>query len=259
MLNYQLIGCEDQQNQQKPWVILLHGLFGMSDNLLTFGKVLAEEFRVLLPDLINHGRSPHRKKMGYPDMAEDVYSLMDNLDISSANIIGHSMGGKVAMQMATLSPSRVLKLIVVDIAPVAYAPRHNGIFYAMKLVAAAGINSRKEADAILCENVPEDYVRQFLLKNLARQDSGLWQWRIGLAEILEAYPDIIAAPDFRDTYNGNVLIIKGETSDYILPEHAESIEKWFPNAELKVVAGAGHWLHSEKPQVFQALVRRFLG
>ena len=266
MLNYRLLGHSHNSTESlstenisaKPWLILLHGLFGMSDNLLVLGKLLAEEFQVLLPDLINHGNSPHRTLMDYPSMANDVFQLMDSMNIASASIIGHSMGGKVAMQMATDAPARVERLIVVDIAPVDYPPRHNGIFASMNSVARAKIASRKEADAMLANNIPELFIRQFLLKNLSKDDEGNWYWRMGLEEILDAYPAISAAPVFRHAYAGAVLFIKGERSDYLLKDHEPAIKTWFPNAQLRIVEGAGHWVHSDKPQVYHSLVKRFL-
>lgn len=241
-----------------PTVVLLHGLFGMSDNLLGLAKELAASFHVLIPDLINHGRSPHRAGMNYPAMAEDVVYLLDKLNIGQASVIGHSMGGKVAMQMASLYPGRVHKLVIADIAPVMYHARHFEILNAMQKIANTAITTRKEADAILAEDIDDLALRQFFLKNMYRNEEGMWQWRFGLQEISHAYKELSAAPDLQQVFNAGVLFIKGETSDYILPEHEAVVRQWFPQAKLKIIHGAGHWLHAEKPVVFNRIVKQFL-
>lgn len=254
-LHYQVLGDE---NRHKTVVILLHGLFGMSDNLLGLARELAPDFYVVVLDLINHGHSPHRELMDYPSMAADVFRLMDELGIWQACVLGHSMGGKVAMQMAGDHPGRVEKLVVADIAPVDYPPRHLDILRAMQAIASIPINARKEADAILQKNIAEPQLRQFFLKNMYRNDNGLWQWRFGLQEIGAAYAAICAAPAMSAVFHGDTLFIKGELSDYLLPEYEQLVRYWFPQARLKVVQGAGHWLHAEKPAIFHRLVRQFL-
>jgi esterase len=239
-------------------VVLLHGLFGMSDNLLGLAKELALSFHVIIPDLINHGRSPHRAKMDYPGMAEDVINLMDSLDIEKASIIGHSMGGKVAMQLACTYPDRVEKLVIVDISPVAYPARHLEILDALQKIANTSITARKDADALLAEKIPDLSLRQFFLKNMVRNDEGFWQWRFGLRQIKDSYKELSVAPDMQKVFNKEALFIKGELSDYILPEHEAIVRKWFPAVKLKVIQGAGHWLHAEKPIVFNRTVKQFL-
>ena len=246
---------------QSPAVVLLHGLFGMSDNLMGTARAVAAEMpncRIIVPDLINHGHSPHRGGMSYVEMAADVLALMDAQAVASAHIVGHSMGGKVAMQLAMQAPERVRSLTVVDIAPVAYPPRHTDILQAMQVVAEADIQRRQEADAILAKYVPEPALRQFFMKNMARNEEGAWCWRFGLNEITNAYESICDAPIFVQPFQGSTLFIKGELSDYILDEHSAVIQQFFPQAEFSVIADAGHWLHAEQPLLFHRQVLRFI-
>lgn len=256
LLFYQETGTDSHKHASA--VVLLHGLFGMSDNLLSLGKDLATDRRVIIPDLANHGRSPHSIPMNYQTMARDVIELMDNLGIQAFALMGHSMGGKVAMQIASMYATRVEKLVIADIAPVDYDARHEHILAVMHKIANANITSRSEAEKILAEVITETPLRQFFLKNMARSDAGLWQWRFGLQEIQQSYAALSAAPEFHEPFNAPVLFIKGELSDYILPEHEKVIRQWFPRASLKVVQGAGHWLHAEKPLAFNRLVKQFL-
>lgn len=239
-------------------IILLHGLFGMSDNLIALARYLAEDCRVIVPDLVNHGRSFHREGMDYPAMAEDVFLLMQTLGIPQAAIVGHSMGGKVAMQMAATRPERVSALVVVDIAPVSYPPRHLSVIEGLCRVAESRVTSRREADVQLSAFVPDVALRQFLLKNMYKDADGLWQWRFGLQEIIHAYASLCAAPVCTTVYSRRVLFVKGACSDYITADQEDIIRRWFPRAKLRVIEDAGHWLHAEKPQIFHALVGRFL-
>jgi esterase len=241
-----------------PTVILLHGLFGMSDNLLGLAKALLADFHIVLPDLINHGKSVHRSTMTYRDMAEDVIGLLNASGIKKASFVGHSMGGKVAMQIASTYPETVNHLIVADIAPVLYPERHNEIIQAMRQVQESAITQRKQAEHILLQFIPDKALIAFFLKNMRRDDNGLWQWCFGLNEISHSYSDICAAPGFEQAFMGKVLFIKGELSDYITVEHADIIRKWFPAVQYKMIQGAGHWLHAEKPEAFNRLVRGFL-
>ena len=254
-LFYQEFGQNTDKTQA---VILLHGLFGMSDNLTGLAKELSADHWVIVPDLINHGRSPHRQDMSYVSMAKDIIQLMDDLDIKQASVFGHSMGGKVAMQTAISFPSKVSKLIVADIAPVKYPESHNEIIQVMKQVAVAAIATRKEAGHILSEVVSDSALRQFLLKNLKRKDDGFWGWRLGLDEISNAYQLICDKPDLHSSYIKPTLFIKGGKSNYIKDEYKSEVGRVFPKANLKIIQDAGHWLHAEKPEIFNRIVRKFI-
>ncbi len=253
ILNHNTFGEHDQQP-----VFLLHGLFGMADNLTSLAKCLSAQYFVVVPDLINHGHSAHRKAMDYCSMAQDVIVLADHLAIAQFSILGHSMGGKVAMQVADLIPSRIKKLIVADIAPVAYPPKHVDIFDQMAVVASKDLHQRRDVEAILAEKVSEKSLRQFFMKNMFRDEQGCWRWRFGLSEIAEGYLGICAAPKLQHQKKDGVLFIRGELSDYVTRNMRDQILQFYPHVALKEIQGAGHWLHAEKPQIFNKLVERFL-
>jgi esterase len=246
-------------------VILLHGLFGSLDNLGVIARGLEDRWQVHALDQRNHGRSPHTEAMGYPEMADDVLAYMDARGIDRATILGHSMGGKVAMQLALKAPERVERIIVADISPVTYQPRHDHVLEGLKAVDTSHLKSRQDADRVLSEYVEEAGVRQFLLKNLAsvpaseqEEGGGRYRWRLNLPVIDQSYTALSAAPEGQGPYEGPVLFIKGADSAYIQTKHRETIMGLFPNADLRIIDGTGHWLHAEKPDTFVALCRRFL-
>lgn len=240
-----------------PSLILLHGLFGAGDNLGGVRRRLQHRFRVHSLDLRNHGQSPHADSMSYPEMAADVAAWMADNGLASAAMLGHSMGGKVAMELALSAPDRVERLIVADIAPVAYAPHHEGILEGMQALATESLASRKEADQALSAFIEDGRVRQFLLTNLVPASTG-FRWRLNVPGLISCYPQIMAAPRASGPYTGPVLFLKGGDSDYIDKTCQEPTEKRFPGAQLRVVPGAGHWLHAEKPDLFARLCERFL-
>ena len=241
----------------QPPVILLHGLFGQLSNLSALAKALQGDYRVIRADLRNHGRSPHWHSMSLQEMAGDVRRLLDELDISKATILGHSLGGKVAMQFAFDHPDRVSKLIVADIAPVVYPPHHDEIISGLQAIDLRSIQNRGQADKTLQGFDDNVGVRQFLLTNLAKDEQGNWFWKMNLEAIDLCYEQIRAAPE-QGVFQGETLFIKGELSDYILLEHQPIILTMFPQAQSRVIQGASHWLHAEKPQAFNLAVKTFL-
>lgn len=245
-----------EQGSGAATVVLLHGLFGSGDNLGALARALAPDYRVLSVDLRNHGRSPHSATMTLAELAGDVLALLDALAVDRAHVVGHSLGGKVAMQLALNAPARVERLVCADIAPVRYAPHHQGIFAGLQAVDLATLSQRGDADAVLARYVDELPVRQFLLKSLYRDDAG-FHWRFDLESLIANYEEVLAAPAGKP-FAGPVLFIKGGDSDYLLPEHAVEVKALFPNFRVKVIEGTGHWLHGEKPVVFNKLVKVFL-
>lgn len=246
-------------------LILLHGLFGSLENLGVIARGLEDSWQIHALDQRNHGKSPHTDTMTYPQMAEDVLAYMAAQGIGKARVLGHSMGGKVAMQMALTAPERIDRLIVADIAPVTYQPHHDQILEGLKAVDTGALKSRKDADQALSESVREAGVRQFLLKNLEpvpaeqRGDAGgRYRWRINLPVIDRSYGELSAAPEGKGPFDGPVLFIKGADSAYIQSKHRDTIGGLFPHADLRIIEGTGHWLHAEKPDTFVALCRRFL-
>ncbi|WP_281646915.1 alpha/beta fold hydrolase [Parendozoicomonas sp. Alg238-R29] len=240
-------------------VIILHGLFGSMDNLSPTARRVAETRWVITADLRNHGRSFHDMSMTYPVMAEDVFRLMEHLSIEKAVVLGHSMGGKVAMQMAAIAPEKVAALVVGDIAPVDYLPGHDNVLNALRNYNPEKACSRIDADKQFAAYIQESGVRQLLIKNLMRDKEGRFVWRINAAALLENYEAIRATPAFGSSPFANpVLFVKGSESDYLLAEHKPVIDQHYPKASLKVMTGTGHWLHAEKPDLFNGIVERFL-
>ncbi len=244
------------QGQGQP-VILLHGLFGSLRNLSQVSKALAEYFSVYLLDMRNHGNSPHHPQMTFSDMAKDVIHFMDTQQLQQSHLLGHSMGGKTAMQIALNYPARVNKLIVADIAPVAYSRRHDTVLQGLAELQQAQPESRREADQQLAKYVVEPEVRAFLLKSLTKNSSGYYQLKFNLKDIAANYENIIVAPTGRP-FKGPTLFIKGGESAYIQAKHRESILALFPQATVKIIAGTGHWLHAEKPGIFNRIALNFL-
>ncbi len=252
LLHTQLTGQPGQ-----PAVVLIHGLFGSYENLGVIARSLSEQYQVVNVDVRNHGRSGHSTDMNYRQMADDLAQTLDALKLAKVALLGHSMGGKLAMAFALLHPQRVTKLILADIAPVAYPPRHNSIFAGLEAVDLDKLTSRAEADKQLAEYINEAGVRQFLLKSLVKEHDRFY-WRFNLAALKANYAALIGEPLVHGQYNGPVLFIKGGDSDYILPEHRPAIMQLFPQAQAKIIQGTGHWLHAEKPAAFTKLVQDFL-
>ncbi|REC96186.1 alpha/beta fold hydrolase [Kushneria indalinina] len=255
-LHYADSGVPEQADA--PPLIVVHGLFGSADNWRSHTKYWRQTRRVVAVDLRNHGRSPHAPGMGYEDMAADVLGVMDQLDIDQCDLLGHSMGGKVAMTLARHHPNRVARLIVADIAPVAYEHGHDDIFRAHRLVEDALPESRKEADDAMAEAIDSQTTRQFLATNLARDDQGILGWRVGLDFIEEGYGDIVAPPGGEAPFEGPTLVLRGENSNYIENDMLPLINEVMPAARVETIKGAGHWLHAEQPEAFLRSIDDFL-
>ena len=241
-----------------PVIILIHGMFGSLSNLGMLARSLVDQCRVISVDLRNHGDSPHAQQMDLASMAGDIVELMDNLNIPSANLIGHSLGGKIAMQVALNSPSRVQSLVVADIAPVTYSGGQDQALAALAALSQLRIDSRSAADQVISEYIKEAPTRAFLLKNLARDDQGNLSLKLNMASIVDNYATALVAAPSGDSYVGPTLFLKGGDSAYIQDKHRPIIEKMFPGVQLQVVANTGHWLHAEQPQIFNNLVAEFL-
>lgn len=239
-------------------VIVLHGLFGDADNLSKLSTALAETSEVHSLDARNHGRSEHCASMRYDEMAADVMRYLDEHDIQACSILGHSMGGKTAMQCALSYPERINKLIVADIAPVTYSPHHVQIFSGLSAVDRTDVSSRKQAYDILGEHIEDEGVKQFLLKSLFRDAERKYRWRFNFKAIVACYQQVLAGIEPRQAYEGDTLFIAGSDSDYILPDYKSEILNAFPKAKLKTIMGAGHWLHAQKPDTFNGIATRFL-
>ncbi|MEC4089290.1 alpha/beta fold hydrolase [Pseudoalteromonas rubra] len=255
LLNYKLSG--QPLGSAEP-VVLLHGLFGSLENLNIIARALSESFTVINLDLRNHGLSFKSDVMDYTSMAQDVIALLEHLKINQAHLVGHSMGGKVAMQVAMLDESKIKKLVVLDIAPVDYHPRHDTIIRALNAVASADVTSRSEADTIMQNYIEEQGVRGFLLKSLAKNDQDQLEWRFNLSVIEANYTKIISNINATHSCLCDTLFLKGNNSDYIEAQHRDAIMQSFSNARAKIIQGAGHWLHAEKPQAVNRSIIDFI-
>lgn len=240
-------------------VALVHGLFGQGRNWTTIAKALAESHRVLLVDLPEHGRSAWSEQFDFETAAEKLASLSDE----PVTLVGHSLGGKVSMVAALLHPDRVARLVVADIAPVSYDTGREFVGYtsAMKALDLDSLKTRQDADDALAEAVPNVTVRSFLLQNLRRDGDG-WRWQVNLDVIERDLAKISGWPEHLlngvPAYDGPVLWLAGEQSDYVREEYAEAMDRWFPRNRKVTIKNAGHWLHSEQPAIFIEVLRRFL-
>ena len=239
-------------------IVILHGLFGSSDNWASIGRELEKDHDVLLVDQRDHGRSPHTNEVNYGLMADDVQRLVTGLGLKDIVLVGHSMGGKTAMWFAHRWPGLVKHLVGVDMGPREYPISNQApIIEALLTSDLDRKTSRKEVDEHLARYVPEPGVRQFLLKSFAKGESG-WGWRFNVPALERNYANIMGWPDDERRFEGATLVIKGGDSDYMLPEYTGAAMAQFPAAKARVIAGTGHWLHAEKPVLFNKLVVDFL-
>jgi pimeloyl-ACP methyl ester carboxylesterase len=239
-------------------LVILNGLFGMSDNWLTIAKQLSNRYHCFILDMRNHGRSPKSKDLNYDDMVEDIYEFLTDFEIRTASFIGHSMGGTVAMKFALEYAHRVNKLVIVDIAPKSYPALHQDILAGLKSIPVNNIISRKEANEYLKKYVSSGKTRQFLLKNLYRKEDNSYAWRINLEAIYNHAPDIGLGISTTNMYEEPTLFIRGEKSEYILPADQPQIMNLFPKATIIEISGASHWVHAEKPDEFLVVVNSYL-
>ncbi|MBN2347559.1 MAG: alpha/beta fold hydrolase [Bacteroidales bacterium] len=255
-------------------LIILHGLYGSSDNWFTYGRKLSEKYHVYLVDQRNHGQSPHSEMFDFELMRDDLFEFYRDHNIRRAIIIGHSMGGKTAMYFAASFPEKVEKLIIVDIAPKSYkllpaelnqVNGHKKIIAALSAVDLSKYNSREEIDQALAKDIVHPKVRQFLLKNLKRNDNGGFFWSLNIKAIEKNFDFIFDVCDndlailSGSAPSMPVLFVKGELSNYVVESDYEKIHEIFPNSAIKIISGTGHWLHAEKPEEFIKIVSEFLG
>lgn len=252
-LFYQEVGSQGQE------IIIIHGLFGSSDNWLSIGRALAHRYKIYLIDQRNHGKSPHSPEWDYFVMAEDLHQFIEQRAIQHPIVLGHSMGGKTAMQYAcTYFPSKIQKLIVADIAPKSYPLHHQSILAGLQAIDLQRLTSRKEAEEILGKFVQDSDTKAFLLKNLYRNEQNQWQWRINLPVIVEKIANVGEGLLTNLHFDEPTLFVRGEKSNYILDEDFELIKYFFPNSQIETIAGAGHWLHAEKPKEFLEVIQKFI-
>lgn len=237
-------------------VVLLHGLFGMGSNLGGLARALADDFEVHQLDLPNHGRSDWCDPMDLPSLASSIAAYCEERFLDPVVLIGHSLGGKVAMQVALTYPQTVRGIVAADIAPVAYEPSHAQVFAAIAAVREKGPSSRTAAAAVMREHLNEESVVQFLLLSLRRDDAGTYRWRFNADVLYRDYDRILAAPA-PGLFEGPALFVFGALSNYVTAQGREAARRLFSNAQFSAIDDTGHWLHVEKADAFNARVHAF--
>ena len=244
-----------------PFLIILHALYGSSDNWITIAKNVSHQFTVILPDLRNHGRSPHSHTHDYPTMCEDVHELADDLKLDKFFLAGHSMGGKTAIHFALKYPERLNGLIIVDISPFRnekanreFSARHLAILNSISGINLSEITTREEADMFLRGKIESDRVRSLIMKNLYRDEENRFRWRLNAHSLLMNLGNIMEGIDRKEAVNMQVtgfpiLVLKGERSEYLQKEDFQDIRTLFPAAEFITVPGAGHWINADRPDI----------
>ena len=245
-----------ESGEGKP-LIIIHGLFGSADNWRSMAKYFSRFYHVISVDLRNHGRSPHSDQQDFSVMAEDIKELCEAMELGQVSILGHSLGGKVAMMFAGMYPEQVSKLIVVDIAPRQYFSAHTPLMDAMMALDLSQFARRGEIDDALAQSIPDKAVRQFLLMNLSSEDE-TFQWRINLPALKANYSELMAAVCEDITFTMPSLFVYGELSDYVTEEDRQQISSQFVHAEFNGIEKAGHWVQAERPQQFKKVVEEFL-
>ncbi|MEH6710170.1 MAG: alpha/beta fold hydrolase [Paraglaciecola polaris] len=240
-------------------MLLIHGLFGNLDNLAMLRRQLNDDFNIVSIDLPDHGKSQHSTQFSFTRYAESVTELLIELKITEVSIVGHSLGGKVAMQIALEHNDLVRSLVVLDIAPVNYEPRHENVFKSLRNVKLNQVHQRSDADSMMSEYLTEPSVKQFLLKGLYQDSvSNTWHWRFNLDLLYREYNRLSKALESAHSYIKPVLFLKGELSDYLQPEYTKQTMELFPASRVRVIRGTGHWLHAEKPKDCAKHIRTFL-
>ncbi len=242
---------------QGPPLIIIHGLLGTLDNWQTIANKMSDNYTICLLDMRNHGKSFHSDVFNFDVMVDDLIAFMDTNWIRSANIIGHSMGGKAAMHLALREPDMVNKLVVADIGIKDYPPGHLHIFKALSEIDLPSLTDRKTAHDFLMNALHDPGVVQFLLKNLTREKDGSFSWKMNLEGIIKNYTFIMEGIHTENTFVKPTIFLRGDRSKYILDDDIPAILKIFPKADFQTIANAGHWLHADQPDEFVKLCSDF--
>ncbi|GAB4300062.1 MAG: alpha/beta fold hydrolase [Methylophaga sp.] len=249
-LHYQMSG------EGQP-LLIIHGLFGSSDNWRSMARYFSKFYRVISVDLRNHGRSPHSEEQSFTVMAQDIARLCEELNLGRVHILGHSLGGKVAMQFAANHAGSIDKLVVIDISPRQYFSQHTPLMDAMMSLDLTRLDSRSAVDEALAGKVADKSVRQFLLMNLQMGDKGFY-WRINLPVLKANYQQLMAPVCEGQEVPVNSLFVYGSLSEYVTEDDRALIKRHFPRAKFQAIDKAGHWVHSERPQQFKRVVEDYL-
>ena len=239
-------------------LLIFHGLFGQSDNWATLSKRYAEKYTVHAIDLRNHGRSFHSDEMSFTAMTADILNYLNHHAIPSCYLLGHSLGGRSVIEFSFAHPEKVDKLIVVDMAPKAYPPHHQGIIKALNSVDFEKVEKRSDVEEVLKQYIPETGTRQFLLKNVYHVENGKYAFRFNLKTLTGSYGEMVGTDLSGEVFDKPALFLRGDRSDYIQDEDFDLIRRHFPQAEIQTVSNAGHWIHAENPLEFYEKTIEFL-
>ncbi|WP_133406677.1 alpha/beta fold hydrolase [Parashewanella tropica] len=242
---------------QGPSIILIHGLFGNLDNLKNLASHLESNYQVIRVDLPNHGLSSHIDDLSFDIISQQLLTVFDKLNIEQAHLVGHSLGGKAALAFSLNFPQKSLSVAAADIAPASYPRRHDTVFNALTSLPLNQGSDRRAALQHLLDSGIENSTAQFLLKNLQRTDEG-FKWKMNLNGLINSYDSLIDWPYQGKQYAGPCLFIRGGDSDYVTQAHRQQIISQFPNVQAKTINGTGHWLHAEKPTIFNRIVKEFI-
>lgn len=251
-LNYKKLG------EPNPTIIILHGLLGSLDNWQTIAKQLSSTHQVYIIDQRNHGRSPHTDEMNYELLVQDVVEFCAQQQILKTTVIGHSMGGKTAMLLALLHPELIDKLFVVDIAPTFYDGGHESILFAMAEAPLKSTDRREDIDKFLQPRIHDFGVRQFILKNLSRNEKGQFEWKCNFEALILNYRLLMDFPKVEKQFSDKTYFIKGEASNYINQDNWDACDQYFPNNEIIEIENAGHWVHADNPTRFLEKINQLL-
>ena len=250
-LNYEILGKENDKT-----ILILHGLFGSIANWRSIARYFAGNYRVISLDLRNHGKSPWHENMRYTDLAGDISAFMELNSIQKPHVIGHSMGGKTLMTLVQRLDIEIDLPFVIDIAPVKYNHNHDALLEAMESVDLTNLETRKEIDSQLARSIADNALRQYLLQNVTR-NKDRYEWRINLKSISNNIQYIYDYEEERVVHS-NIVFIRGEQSDYVLPKYHDQIHSLFVNAEIRSIADCGHWLHAQKPGELVQIIESYL-
>lgn len=253
-----LINFKTSGDSSNPCIIIVHGLFGSLDNWQSLAKKWSVKYYVVNIDVRNHGKSFHSEDMSFETLANDIKNICENLQITKFHILGHSMGGKIAMEFASLFPEFLNSLIVVDVSPYAYPPHHNDVFEMLRSIDLKQYTTRQEIETEVRKHLKDEDVIQFVMKNVKRNEVELFfEWKFNSKVLDREYLDLIQYIPAKG-YDGKTLFIGGEQSKYITKETSLHIFDLYPKAELEFVSNAGHWVHADNPDEFYNKVSLFI-
>lgn len=253
LIHYKFAG-----DKSKPCLLIVHGLFGSLDNWQSLAKKWSENFYVISIDVRNHGRSFHSDDMRFSSCAMDIKSVLKNESIEKCHLLGHSMGGKIAMEFASLFPDSLISLIIVDVAPYKYPPHHADIFVMIKGTNLAAYTNRNDIENAIRSYIHEEGVVQFMMKNIRRNEQSMkFEWKFNWQVLYRDYLEIIQYMPQKG-FAGKTIFIGGEQSKYITKETSLHIFDLYPKAELEFISNAGHWVHADNPDEFYHKVNQFI-